>query len=73
MVRKISEQTMQKIVGLISRAKNEGVITDAEVFRSEMRTTYGVKSAKDLTESQAEEVLDSLQTMLAERSAIAAN
>ena len=68
-----SEQTMQKIIGLISRAKNEGVITDAEVFRSEMRQTYGVKSAKELTEQQAEEVLDSLQSMLAERSAIAAN
>ena len=68
-----SEQTMQKIIGLISRAKNEGVITDAEVFRSEMRKTYGVKSAKELTEQQAEEVLDSLQSMLAERSAIAGN
>ena len=69
--RNVSEQTMQKIVGLISRAKREGVIDDAEKFRSEMRQTYGVKSAKDLTEAQAEEVLDSLQTMIAERSAIA--
>jgi len=67
----VSEQTMTKIVGLISRAKKEGVIDDAEKFRSEMRQTYGVKSAKDLTEAQAEEVLDSLQTMIAERSAIA--
>ena len=62
---------MTKIIGLISRAKKEGVIDDAEKFRSEMRQTYGVKSAKDLTEAQAEEVLDSLQTMIAERSAIA--
>ena len=68
-----SEQTMQKIIGLIARAKNEGVIQDAEKFRQEMRQTYGVKSAKELNEQQAEEVLDSLQTMLAERSAIAAN
>lgn len=67
----VSEQTMTKIIGLISRAKKEGVIDDAEKFRSEMRQTYGVKSAKDLTEAQAEEVLDSLQTMIAERSAIA--
>jgi hypothetical protein len=67
----VSEQTMTKIIGLISRAKKEGVIDDAERFRSDMRQTYGVKSAKDLTEAQAEEVLDSLQTMIAERSAIA--
>ena len=32
---------------------------------------HGVKSAKDLTEQQADEVLDSLQSMLAERAAIA--
>ena len=71
MVRTVSEQTIQKIVGLISRAKNAGVISDAEVFRTEMRKTYGVKSAKELTEQQADEVLDSLQSMLAERAAIA--
>ena len=70
-VRKVSEQTMTKIVGLISRARNEGVLEDGEKFRDEMRKTYGVKSAKDLTEQQAEEVLDSLQSMLAERQAIA--
>jgi hypothetical protein len=71
MVRTVSEQSIQKIVGLISRAKNAGVISDAEVFRNEMRKTYGVKSAKELTEQQADEVLDSLQSMLAERAAIA--
>jgi hypothetical protein len=45
-------------IGLIVLAEKCGAIADAEMFSEEMRKTDGVKSAKELTTTQADEVLD---------------
>jgi hypothetical protein len=68
---KVNEATLKAMSGLITRAKNRGVIEDAEAYRQRLRQTYLVQSARDLTQAQADEVITSLTESIQEREALA--
>lgn len=63
---------LKKMTGLITRAKNLGVIDDAEAFRQRLRSKYLVRTARDMTAQQAAEVIAELSDGINERESIAA-
>ena len=67
---KVSAETLQTMTGLITRAKRLGVIGDAEAYRQQLRGTYLVTSARDLTPEPAAEVIENLTEQIQEREAL---
>lgn len=67
---KVSAEALQAMTGLITRAKRLGVIGDAEAYRQQLRGTYLVTSARDLTPEQAQEVIENLTEQIQEREAL---
>jgi hypothetical protein len=67
----VTDATLKAMTGLIVRAKNLGIIENAETYRQQLRSTYLVQSARDLTQEQADEVIAGLNESIAEREALA--
>lgn len=67
----VTDASLKTMTGLIVRAKNLGVIDNAEAYRQQLRSTYLVQSARDLTQEQADEVIAGLNESIAEREALA--
>lgn len=67
----VSSETLSNMTKLITKARNLGVIPDAEAYRSQLRHKYLVKTARDLTQAQAEEVIQALTEEVQERESIA--
>ena len=67
----VTDASLKAMTGLIVRAKNLGVIDNAEAYRQQLRSTYLVQSARDLTQEQADEVIAGLNESIAEREALA--
>jgi hypothetical protein len=67
----VSDASLKLMTGLIVRAKNLGVIDNGEAYRQQLRSTYLVQSARDLTQEQADEVIAGLNESIAEREALA--
>lgn len=66
-----SNESLREMTGLITRAKNAGVIDNAESYREQLRRRYLIQSARELTQRQADEVIEHLTDSIREREALA--